>query len=207
MVNWFKSEDYSEYKERLLNAFPKVLKSDVEAVLNILPFNNNDVRLIDGQIHKVDNLIHPFSLIIQLDNEPLVSPYRLYFNEPDTELENKLSELQRTILSCIYLRHHNGFLRQRRLEMLFDKNEDWVAPFKLQLLGEYIFEILEVLDKHINDKSIASYMKIVSENPKYWQQTESRMISYWNEYYRWKFPKLRKYLGRQIADKIKKADA
>ncbi len=48
MVNWFKSEDYSEYKERLLNAFPKVLKSDVEAVLNILPFNNNDVRLIDG---------------------------------------------------------------------------------------------------------------------------------------------------------------
>ncbi len=91
--------------------------------------------------------------------------------------------------------------------MLFDKNEDWVAPFKLQLLGEYIFEILEVLDKHINDKSIASYMKIVSENPKYWQQTESRMISYWNEYYRWKFPKLRKYLGRQIADKIKKADA
>ncbi|WP_216688381.1 hypothetical protein [Hymenobacter siberiensis] len=142
-----------------------------------------------------------------MDNEPLVSPYRLYFNEPDTELENKLSELQRTILSCIYLRHHNGFLRQRRLEMLFDKNEDWVAPFKLQLLGEYIFEILEVLDKHINDKSIASYMKIVSENPKYWQQTESRMISYWNEYYRWKFPKLRKYLGRQIADKIKKADA
>ncbi|GAB2875263.1 hypothetical protein [Hymenobacter ruber] len=205
MINWFK-KDYSEYKGRLLNAFPNVLKNDVESVLNILPFNINNVRLVDGQIHKVDNLIHPFSLTIQLDNELLVSPYRLYFNEPDTEMENKLSELQKTILNCIYLRHHNGYLRQRRLEKLVDKNEDWVMPFKLQLLGEYVFEILEVLDKQINDKSIASYKKLVSENPRYWQQTESRMISYWNEYYRWKFPKIRKYLGRQIVDRIKKAN-
>lgn len=207
MINWFKKEDYSEYKQKLLSAFPKILKSDVEAVLNILPFEINNVILADGQMHKVDSLIHPFSLTIQLGDELLISPYRLYFNEPGTEIENNLSELQKTILSCIYLRHHNGYLRQRRLEMLVDKNEDWVTPFKLQLLGEYVFEILEVLDKHINDNSLSSYIKLVNENPKYWQQTESRMISYWNEYYRWKYPKLRKYLGRQIADRIKKANA
>ena len=91
MINWFKSEEYSEYKGRLLNAFPNALKGDVEAVLNILPFNINNVRLADGKIHKVDNLIHPFSLTIQLDNELLISPYRLYFDEPDAEIENKLA--------------------------------------------------------------------------------------------------------------------
>ncbi|MDB5267882.1 MAG: hypothetical protein JWP58_922 [Hymenobacter sp.] len=207
MINWFRSEYYSEYRGRLLNAFPNALKDDVEAVLNILPFNINNVRLADGQIHKVDNLIHPFALTVELGNELLIFPYRLYFNEPDAESENKLSELQKTILNCIYLRHHDGYLRQRRLEKLINKNQDWVTPFKLQLLGEYVFEILEVLDKHINDESIASYIKIMSENPKYWQQTESRMISYWNEYYRWRFPNIRKYLGRQIVDRIKKANA
>lgn len=204
MMNWFKKENYTEYKDRLLKAFPKTLKSDVEVVLNILPFSNNDVMLTGGQIHRVDNLIHESVLTVQLDNEQLVIPYRLYFNEPNIEKENKLSDIQKTILNCIYLRHHDGYLRQRRIENLIDKDENWVIPFTLQLLGEYVFEILQVLDKHINVKTIDSYERFALENPKYWQQTESRMISYWNEYYRRQFPKLKDYLGRQIVDRIKK---
>ncbi|MET4076837.1 hypothetical protein [Hymenobacter sp. UYCo722] len=101
MINWFRKEGYSEYRQRLLNAFPSVLKSDVEAVLNILPFDVNNVELTDGQIHKVDNLIHPFSLTIWVDNELLISPCRVYFNEPDAEIENELSNIQKMILSCI----------------------------------------------------------------------------------------------------------
>lgn len=101
MINWFKKENYSEYRDRLLNAFPKTLKSDVEAVLNILPFDVNNVKLTGGQIHKVDNLIHTSILTVQLDHEQLVIPYRLYFNEPDTEKENKLTDIQKTILNCI----------------------------------------------------------------------------------------------------------
>lgn len=204
MINWFKKENYTEYKDRLLKAFPQTLKSDVEVVLNILPFDVNDVMLTGGQIHKVDNLIHESILTVQLDNEQLVIPYRLYFNEPDIEKENKLTDIQKTILNCIYLRHHDGFLRQRRLEKLIDKNENWVVPFTLQLLGEYVFEIVQVLDKHIIANTIDNYGRFVEENPKYWQQTESRMISYWNEYYRRQFPKLKDYLGRQIVDRIKK---
>jgi len=204
MMNWFKKENYTEYRDRLFKAFPKTLKSDVEVVLNILPFAINDVMLTGGQIHKVDNLIHESILTVQLDNEQLVIPYRLYFNEPDIEKENKLTDIQKTILNCIYLRHHDGYLRQRRLEKLIAKNEHWVIPFTLQLLGEYVFEILHVLDKHINVKTIDNYERFTIENPKYWQQTESRMISYWNEYYRRQFPKLKVYLGRQIVDRIKK---
>jgi hypothetical protein len=73
-------------------------------------------------------------------------------------------------------------------------------------LGEYVFEILQVLNKHINDKTIESYVKFIRENPKYWKQTESRMISYWNEYYRRQYSKLKNYLGRELADKIKKSE-
>jgi len=204
MINWFRKEHYTEYKDRLLKAFPQILKSDVEVVLNILPFDVKDIMLTGGKIHKVDNLIHESILTVQLDNEQLVIPYRLYFDEPDIEKENKLTDIQKTILNCIYLRHHDGFLRQRRLEKLIDKNENWVVPFTLQLLGEYVFEILQVLDKHIIANTIDNYGRFAEENPKYWQQTESRMISYWNVYYRRQFPKLNDYLGRQIVDRIKK---
>jgi len=200
----FTKENYSEYKDKLLNAFPQILKSDVQVVSGIIPFAVNDIELCNGETRKLENLIHPAMLTIQQDSELLKIPYRLYFNEPDTEKESKLSDTQKTILNCIYLKHHNGYLRQRRLEKLIDKSEYWITPYTIQLLGEYVFEILEVLDRHINDKNIDNYKRFVKENPKYFQQTESRMISYWNAYYRrQKFPKLKDYIGYRIVNRIK----
>ncbi|NUM31368.1 MAG: hypothetical protein HUU47_03470 [Bacteroidetes bacterium] len=204
MIFWFKKENYSEYRGILFKAFPKILKSDVEAVLNILPFDINNVKLTGGQYQMVDNLIHSTTLTIQLDHELLTIPYRIYFNEPDSEKESKLTDKQQIILNCIYLRHHNGYLRQKRLNKLVDKNEYWLIPFTIQFLGEYVNEILQVLDKHVNDKTIDNYVRFVNENLEYWQQTESRMISYWNEYYRKLYPKLKDYIGWQIADRINK---
>ena len=197
-------ESYSEYKNRLLAAFPGTLRSNVEAVIAILPFETNTIKLVDGKMHQLDNLIHPSNYTVSLEEEQLVIPYRLYFNEPSPEHENNLTDIQKTILNCIYLRHHDGYLRQVRLEKLVDKTEPWIIPFTLQLLGEYVLEILHVLDKHIHPETIDNYVRIVKENPKYWQKTESRMVSYWNEYYRFQFPKLKDYPGRQLVDRIKK---
>jgi hypothetical protein len=206
MINWFRKENYTGYEDKLRDAFPKTMRSDLEAVLSILPFDDNNVKRTGQQIIKVDNLIFQTSLTVYLDSELLCIPYRIYFNEPDIEQENELTDIQKTILNCIYLRHFDGYLRQRRLENLIDKNDNWIIPFTIQLLGEYVFEILEVLDRHINDKTIDSYVKFIRENPKYWEQTESRMISYWNEDYRRQYPKLKIYLGRQLANRIKKSE-
>lgn len=194
----------SEYKDRILKAFPTALKEDVEKVLEVLPLTDNKVKLSDGQIHQIDNLIHPSELNLTLEQEKLIIPYRLYFNEPDLESEKILTDKQKAILNCIFLRHHNGFLRERRLKQLLETREYWVIPYTIQLLGEYVYEILEVLDKHINEQNLGLYVKFTQENPRYWQQTESRMISYWNEYYRSRFPDLKKYIGLVIVKRIKK---
>lgn len=195
-----------EYKDRLLRSFPIELKSDVESVIKILPLEKNDVKLCDGQVHKVENLIHPTELTIKLNGEQLTIPYRLYFDEPGIDSENNLTDRQKSILNCIFLRHHNGYLREKRLKKLVHKDEKWIIPFTVQLLGEYVYEILEVLDEHINEKTINAYYQFAEENPKYWQQTESRMISYWNEYYRRSFPKRKEYLGTALVKRIKKTN-
>ena len=207
MLSWLTKNKTKEYKERLLKSFPTELKSDVESVIRILPLEKNDVKLCDGQVNKVENLIHSTELRIKVNGEQLIIPCRLYFDEPDIDSENNLTERQKVILNCIYLRHHNGYLRERRLKKLIDKNEKWTIPFTIQLLGEYVFEILEVLNIQINDKTIGNYQSFIEDNPKYWQQTESRMISYWNEYYRRKFPKLKEYLGTAIVKRIKITNA
>jgi len=204
MTKWFMTDKKIDYKERLLKAFPESLKPDVRVVMDILPLENNKVKLSDGETHILDSLIHSSTITVMLNGELLTIPYRLYFNEPDKKTEDKLTESQKTILNCIYLRHHDGFIRQKRLEKLVDNKEYWVLPFTFQLLGEYVFEVLEVLERHINDKNIENYIHFKLENPRYLQRTESRMISYWNEYYRRpRFPKLKDYIGKKLIDKIK----
>jgi hypothetical protein len=199
-------ERHSAYKDTLLNAFPRTLKSEVETVLSILPFDNNFVKRAEEPIIKIDNLIFPSNLTIQLDNELIFIPYRIYFNEPDIEKENKLTDIQKTILNCIYLRHFDGYVRQKRLEKLVDKNEKWIIPFTIQLLGEYVFELLEVLEKHINNDTIYNYIKLIKENPKYWKQTQSRMTTFWDKDYRRQYPNLKTYLGRMLVNRIKKSE-
>ena len=189
-------------KTRLANGFPFSLRKDVEEVISILPFDYY-VLLANGQIHKVDNLIHLTEQTVSLDGESLKIPCRIYFNEPQADKEKQLTPLQTTILNCIYLRHHNGFVRQLRLAQLIENIDYFVTPYTFQLLGDYVKEILEVLDKCINDKTIDNYVRFICENKKYWLQTESRMISYWNEYYRRpRFPILNDYIGKQIFNRI-----
>lgn len=189
-------------QQRILNAFPAALLQDVEKVIEILP------------IKEVNNPIHSTEQLLYLDKEALKIPCRIYFNEPGLDKEELLTGLQKTILHCIYLRHHNGYVRQRRLERLVDNTEYFVIPFTFQLLGEYVMEILEVLEKHINTTTIHGYARFITENPKYWTQTESRMISYWNQYYRHpmypdylppKYPTRKEYVGQKIVDRLKDA--
>ncbi|WP_324023592.1 hypothetical protein QSV08_11980 [Maribacter sp. BPC-D8] len=204
MLKIFKRNIKPEYEERLTKAFPKKLHSDLNEVLKIIPFDNNKVKLFGGTIHQVDNLIHESELDLILDNETLTIPYRLYFDEPNPELEKTLTDKQKDILNCIYLRHHNGYLRQKRLNLLSPNSEKWTIPFVVQLIGEYVYELLPIIEKKVNENTLDFYAKFRDENPKYWLQTESRMISYWNEYYRYKFPKLKEYLGFEIVSRIKK---
>lgn len=154
--------------------------------------------------HKVENLIHKNELKLKLENETLTIPSRLYFDEPNQELEKTLTEKQKEILNCIYLRHHNGYIREKRLNLLSKNVENWTIPFIIQLIGEYVYELLPIIDKKINENTLDFYAKFRDENLKYWEQTESRMISYWNIYYRYKFPKLQEYLGYKIVKRINK---
>ena len=211
-MQFWKKIDNKLEREKLFNALPAALRQDVEKVIEILPLNDHNVLLVDGQIHKVNDLIHPNEQVVSLDNEALKIPCRIYFNEPSPDKEELLTDLQKEILNCIYLRHHNGFIRQRRLMKLIDKTDYFVVPFVFQLLGEYVMEIIEVSQMQIIP-NIDNYVKFINENQKYWTQTESRVISYWNEYYRRpmypnylppKYATRKEYIGQQIVDRLKK---
>lgn len=204
-MDWFKKGTSTSYKEQLKKAVPAFLHHDLEHVLDILPLEVTKIKLHTGEVCTIDDLFHTGTLGVCHKQELLTIPYRIYFNEPVRGREAGLSPAQKTILNCIYLRHHDGYVRQRRLEQLLDCSEDWIIPFTFQLLGDYVLEILQVLDRHVNDKNIPQYKKFVIENQINSQQTESRMVSYWNEYYRRSgYTDLKNYPGRKIFDRLRR---
>jgi hypothetical protein len=107
-------------EEAILNAFPLALRKDVEKVIGIVPIEQK-VLHADGNFYQMSSSNDSNEQIIFLDKELLRIPYRIYINEPNQAIEKSLTDLQRTILNCIYLRHENGFIRQRRLELLQTK--------------------------------------------------------------------------------------
>ena len=187
----------SDYLKIITNAFPMELASDVSGIFKIIPLETK---------FKFD-LISPNSYDVKINDEKLKIPVRIYFSETNEQSEKHLTDRQKDILNCLYTRHHNGYIREERLKKISERPEYWKTPFLVQLLGEYIFELFPIIDKRINEKTLEFYQKFKEENPKYWQQTESRISSYWNEYYRYKFPKLKEYLGIEIINRIKKTNA
>ncbi|ODM52579.1 hypothetical protein BFF93_13165 [Elizabethkingia meningoseptica] len=199
MVN---SINPDEYRTRLTNSFPKELENDVNEVFKILSIEY-EIITSENQILVIHNLIHSGFQEVKYNYEILKIPHRLYFNEPSKKDEDILSTTQKTILNCIFLRHFNGYIRERRLKNLIQNTEAWVIPFIFQLIGEYVYEIFETLSEHITENTHQSYINFANQNPEYFQLTKNRVISYWDAYYRRKYPKLNQYLAYKIINKIK----
>ncbi len=202
----FKSQEIvkeSNYRKLLINSFPSFLITDINCVLDIIPLKDSVYIDFYNKRYKIDNLITRGSTTIKLKDEYIALPGRLYFTEPNLEQENSLTKTQINILNCIYTRHFDGHIRERRLNNLLNNDEFWIIPFKVHLLGEFVMEILIELDKHITEKNITEYKKFVLDNPKFWIQTKSRMVSWWNADYRYpKFTNIKDYIGYKIIKRI-----
>jgi hypothetical protein len=80
--------------------------------------------------------------VVCVDEELVSIPYRIYNAELSHDTQQRLSPAQRTVMACMYTRHHDGYVRQRHLEAIVGQAETWVAPFVVQLLGEYVVQIV-----------------------------------------------------------------
>ncbi len=167
-------------------AFPAFLKAHVEAVVAALPEAAGAPS--DG-------------FTVNVGDELIVIPYRVYIPE-SPPFDASLSTVETLIAACIYSRHHDGFVRQRQLRSLLIAHDDWVVPFVLQLAGEYVVEILQMLDSHTQSLSGDQYRQFTSSNPLFIERTKARIVSYWNCYYRSEYPNFKDYPGYRIGEAL-----
>ncbi|MEU8545570.1 hypothetical protein AB0C81_00945 [Streptomyces roseoverticillatus] len=148
---------------------------------------------------------------VEVQGETLTIPSRIYNAVPSSESVRALTATQQTILHCLYTRHHDGRVRQHHVEQLTGSNEPWVAPFVVQLAGEYVVEILEAISRGLPDLTVPHsaqrrlYGEFLARNPAFFARTQRRVASYWSCYYRWKYPWFATYPGSPLMEALRAA--
>ena len=168
----------------LAGAFPVDVKSDAIVAFSGFPIT----RLLGG------------SFSVRVGNEPVTVPCRVH-NDPELIHVARLTELQREIIDCILTRHTDGFVREQHLARIIHSRNVWVPPFVIQLVGEYVIEILQVVKQNLQNLDAFIYGNFLRANPDFFATTERRVISYWNCYYR--DHKRSEYVGFQLLEFFK----
>ncbi|MFD5794242.1 hypothetical protein ACFWIO_12015 [Streptomyces diastatochromogenes] len=177
----------------LAAAFPQRLAGEVRAVLAVMP-------------EAWSAPMSPFS--VDVGDEAVAIPYRIYQDEPPVDVVCSLTAVQRAILHCLYSRHSDGLVRQRHLEQLVGSEEPWVVPFVVQLVGEYVLEILEAIQHGLSGMTSVQHLRygdFIAQNPAFFARTERRVVSYWSCYYRWRFPIFGTYPGCHLLELLRAA--
>ena len=73
------------------------------------------------------------------------------------------------------------------------------APFVIQLIGEYVIEILQDIYKRIDKLGTENYRKFLIENPDFFITTKQRVSSYWDCFHRGLIKK-EDYVGFQLTN-------
>lgn len=178
----------------MLQAFPKQYAEDVKQVFHLLTYK------------------YPFTLsedstLIALQNETIKIPRRIYYREINDSVMNALSEIQKRLIYCYFLCHHNGFIRQEYLRRLLESKRlyEHELPYIICLTGSYLVEILDDIYDAFELLIESGLDTLIANNSRFFMTIEGRIASYWGEYYQ-TIPK-RKYSGFKIQGyylKIKK---
>ena len=172
------------------NSFPSDLRENLNKVIEAMPDNTfNNVPFTTS-----DDII-----TYTLENHVVEIPYRVYLLDiADAEYE-MLSQTQKQILCCIYTRSCDGYIREKYLRKLLNMSfEQWIIPFVVKLCDEYVLEILEIIYDKLKGRDNADIHSFCLRNKASISKSYSRMISYWNEYYRGYEFNFRKYIGRTL---------
>jgi hypothetical protein len=182
---------------KLVCAFPAALTEDVRAVARSLPWSRLQPK---------------GSVTVRVGDEQLAIPGRIYNPEPATSPAQLLPPAQAKILHCLYTRHHDGYTRQRHLTQIISHTDPWIVPFVVQLIGEYVLQIVITIKEGLADLDLPgsphhqAYGQFTASNPGFVFLTSQRVTSYWNCYYRNRYPH-QYYPGRILIDSLKQAAA
>ena len=128
---------------------------------------------------------------VHVDGDPVQIPYRVAFPWPAATYVARLTPRRQAVVAAWMSRSENAGLRQRAVRELFGVDEPWVAPFVVQLCGEYVHEIGADVDRFVRvelprrPELRHAYARFVRDNPRYLATTRHRAVALRELDHRW----------------------
>ncbi|WP_256077222.1 hypothetical protein [Massilia sp. YIM B04103] len=167
-----------------IQAFPGALSAYAPELLSML----NENRLGGPR----------YSFPVYLDGETLSIPSRVYYPAESLLALAVNSQPSQTMALCLGTRHADGYVREACLQRLLTCGENWIAPYVIQLVGEYVIEIIQRIDQALPQLDQSMYARYLTQNPSHFATTARRVRSYWHCYYRDRYPVFENYPATRV---------
>lgn len=159
----------------IASCFPQSLGADVRTVTGIMPADRVSPLVVSQ--NPAGRLV---PVKVAIEGEPINVLTRTYNGEPMSELIASLSTEQRLIYDCVYARHRDGFVRERHVEALLARAEPWIPTFVLELLGEYVIEIAQIIYRAVDVIPRDAYHSYGIGNPAHLKRICKKIVSYYH---------------------------
>ena len=170
----------------LLRAVPRRVRRDAHVAMHALAsWGAVSAQLVqDAGGGVADHDLH-------VDGDPLQIPYRVDFPWPAPSFVSRMTPARQAVVAAWMSRSENAGHRQRAVRELFTVHEAWVAPFVVQLCGEYVHEIAADIERFVrvelprHPKLRHAYGRFVRDNPRYLATTRHRAVAFRELDHRW----------------------
>lgn len=196
LANVTTGADSADFAGVIARAFPRALAGDAAACAGVV---------------SAAPMAPLGEFAVRAGSEELRIPCRIYSAEPGPDALAGLAPRARLMVGCVYTRHHDGHVRQRNLERISAAPYPWVVPYVVCLAGEYVIEIIDVIEAALTDLASPGspqrvmYGRFAAENPAFMNLTLARAVSYWNECYRRQYPSITGYPGHRLLASLQAA--
>jgi len=170
-------------------AFPAWLRDDVSIVMAHVP-------PVDSEPHV--GCAYRFTV----GDHRITVPSRVYFTEMHPADFGDLTRTQTAILAAIMTRHLSGYQREEWSEPLSTHPADWTTPFVALLMGDYVREILAMIERNMATEWQPLFRDFADNNPEWRRSLTHRIVTYWDMYYRRLIPRLPDYPGYRVAERL-----
>ncbi len=162
--------------------FPKSLEEDWLSLAKKLHIEN--IRVSDKKT------------TYRLNQEIVDIPYRIKLEEVE---DADLTQTEKLMLYCVYTRHFDGHIREKYVRKILDMElQDWEYPFFLKISEEYVYEILALIYNKLKGQNNTTIKEFAENNKELLCKGYSKMINYWNRFYRARTLNFHNYIGRKL---------
>jgi hypothetical protein len=165
----------------LINAFPAVVRDAAVRAVSVFPENPRTSETFS----------------VRVADENVTLPCRIYHN-PALINTASLSIVEKELVDYLLTRHHNGIVREKHLKQIISRDHAWIPPFVVQLVGEYVIQILQLIQDNLSLLNASLYAQFLRMNPELLARTKQRVASYWDCYHRNVRPE--DYAGFRVLD-------